>query len=89
MVRKSRSASQKPILLQQGDGFLDVLKGIGNFIKDNKIISNGLGAIGAATGNKWANVGAQVARQLGLGTKRRRRRQRGSGHTRRRHRIRA
>ena len=54
----------------RGGGSMDVLKGIGGFIKDNKLLSTGLSMIPHPAGQ----VAGQVAGLFGLGRKRKTRR---------------
>lgn len=52
---------------QKGKGALDTLRTIGNFVRDNRLISQGLGFIP----HPGAQVASAIASQLGLGKKKR------------------
>ena len=62
--RKTVHRKRKP---QRGKGVLSILKKVGNFVKDQKLISRGLGMIP----DPRAQVAGQVAGLVGLGRKRR------------------
>jgi len=74
-----RRRMRAPVRRRRGRGFFDsikrVLSSIGNFVKDNRLISRGLSLIP----HPYARVGSTVASSLGLGRRRRRpvRRRRG------------
>lgn len=57
---------------QTGSGFFDDvwsgIKSVGSFVKDNKLISTGLGLIG----DPRAQAGSRIAGQLGFGKKKKR-----------------
>lgn len=55
--------------VQNGEGFGDFFKKIGNFVKDNKLISRGLGGLSGLLPGGYgqaANVGSNLAAQLGF-----------------------
>ena len=49
-----------------GKGFMDFIKGVGNFIKDNKLISTGLSLIPG----QYGQMGSRIAGAVGLGRRR-------------------
>ena len=54
----------------QGNGVMDILKGVNKFLRKNKVISTGVSAIAPILPGKYrkyATTGANVARQLGYG----------------------
>jgi hypothetical protein len=59
-----------------GAGFLDKLKDVGRFIKDQRLISKGLGLVD----NKYGKVGSAITGAVGLGRKRRKKRQTGGSY---------
>lgn len=60
MPRKLRSHSR-----QSGEGVVDALKTVGQFVRDQKLISKGLGLIP----HPGAQAASQIAKMVGLGEK--------------------
>ena len=66
-----RGRKQKKNL--NGKGFFDVIKKVGNFIKDNKILST----VGSLIPHPGVQAAARLAGSVGLGRKKKRKTQKG------------
>ena len=60
---------------QSGKGVLDALRTIGTVVRDNRLISKGLGLIPHPS----AQVASAIASQLGLGKRHKKKKQHGAG----------
>jgi hypothetical protein len=74
MPRKSNARPRTRKTLK-GKGFMDFLSGVGNFLKDTKLLSTGLSLIPHPAGR----IAGGVAGALGLGRKRKAKRKPQSG----------
>ncbi len=72
MPRKStkKRATTGKRRTQRGKGLRDILSKAHQFVKDNRLISRGLGAFGGT--NPYAMAAATAARQLGYGRRKKR-----------------